>query len=212
MQAIVTFHRLLRYGYGGFFLLGLVLWNEARANAGGVASRASEPIKVAVEAAGPVLGPMVIFAVGAAIYVMYRFLLGEYLLYPLSHFVDWATSARNRSNAAAISPVWHLRQQGVPRRALRDAYNAVRRQCMGPGMIERLNLAHAEAHVLYLTAIVLISFGYCARISLFEIVGGVVLVVALFNDVRQHREEMPEFLESLVANPDFLKKQGFITV
>jgi hypothetical protein len=203
MPKDLGFDRLLRYGYGGFLLLGVSLLTGKANN-----------LKPAIEAAGSVLGPLVVFACGTAIYVFYRYLLGEWVLFPIAHLLDWLTFKGNRGKLGATSPFWHFVQLGVPLRRARKAYNAVRREKLSESTAKRLNLAHAEAHILYMTSVVLIaSYWMIAASSLLFILGLATLGAALANDIRQHREELPTIRADLPdeALKQFLREHGFIT-
>jgi hypothetical protein len=62
--------RLIRYGYSGFLLTGILLFL--------VPTR----VHPALEAGGAVVTPLVILAAGAAVYAIYRYVLNELLLAP----------------------------------------------------------------------------------------------------------------------------------
>jgi len=196
--------RLLRYGYAGFLLLGVFLLTADDAS----------KLKVAIDAAGSVLGPLVVLAVGAAVYVLYRYLLGEWLLFPLAHGLDWLIWKVWPGTAEPVSPIWYLAKLGVRFGNRRLAYNTVRRQGLEPVIAERLDVAHSEAHIPYLTAVVLMaSYATFAstKVLLFWF-GLVALAAALANDVRQHREELRTLKAALPEDKleDLLKKHGFI--
>jgi hypothetical protein len=203
MPKDLGFDRLLRYGYGGFLLLGVSL----------LTGKAND-LKPAIEAAGSVLGPLVVFACGTAIYVFYRYLLGEFVLFPIAHLLEWVAYKENRGKKyGAVSPIWHFKQLGVPWCETRKAYNVVRREKLSEPIAKRLNLAHAESHILYLTSVVLIaSYWTIATSSLLIILGVAALGAGLTNDIRQHREEFPAISADLPdeALKQFLKERGFI--
>ncbi len=194
--------RILRYGYGGFLLLALAL----------LCGKAGA-LKPAIEAAGSVLGPLVVFACGAAIYTVYRYLLGEWVLFPIAHGLDWLVSKGNKKPTNAVSPIWYCVQLGVPMLKARAAYNALRREKLKDSTAQRLNLSHSEAHLLYLTSVITIaSYWLIAHEALLLTAGFVALCAALANDVRQHREELPTIRADVSDQEliDFFKERGFI--
>src|SRR6266542_4664511 len=75
------FDRLIRYGYSGFLLTGILLFLMP----GGV--------RPAIEAGGAVVAPLAILAAGAAVYTLYRYALNElflapFVLHPLHSLID----------------------------------------------------------------------------------------------------------------------------
>lgn len=137
--------RLLRYGYGGvllFFLLALI--NHAKA-------------KEVIEALGPVMAPLVALALGAAIYVLHRHVVGELFLYRLFHCLHSNVWDRwyGRTGVNATDSVAYLRAIGAARGEGRAAYNMFRRRYFAEHEMkdtaEGLDLAHTELHMLWLT-------------------------------------------------------------
>ncbi|MBL8860567.1 MAG: hypothetical protein JNK02_01020 [Planctomycetes bacterium] len=204
MAGKLELSRILRYGYAGFLLLGVFLLTSE-----------TSKLKSAIDAAGSVLGPIVVLAAGAAIYVLYRYLLGEWLLFPLAHGLDWLMWKFSSRRHEPVSPIWYLATLGVRFGNRRLAYNTVRRAGLEPGIAERLDVAHSEAHIPYLTAVILIAaYGTFARQEVVLLwLGLFTLAAALANDVRQHREELPTLKASVPEQKlkELLKKHGFIT-
>ena len=218
----------LRYGYGGYLWLGIIL---ARGD--------SEKIKKGIVAGGPVIGPLIVFALGTAVYIIYRYTIGEWFLYPLSYELDRIFSTKNRragvsSNPTAISPVWYLHQLGVSWCEKSAAYTAVRRGFFEADTAAQLNMYHAEAHVVYLTGAISIASAFTnyyfveitSSVSAttaaspywvdwwFFGIGAVILLVAVVNDIRMHREAL-QYLKAELSNkkkdlPQFLRDRGFL--
>jgi hypothetical protein len=198
----LTLSTLIRYGYGGLLLFVILLLKD--------------PVRVKgyVEGAGSVLAPLAVLGIGACFYVLYRHLLGEWFLYPLAHIADWVTSKENRG-PNPISPIWHLRNLGLPYRQCRNAYNAVRREFLPEQVTKQLNMAHSEIHVLYITALeipLLAAF----RVDLWPwpyVVATAVLALlaALAADVRQHRYEHRSIVSthSVEQLTNFLTQRGY---
>lgn len=203
MTKTLGLSRLLRYGYAGFLLLGVFLLTSD-----------TSKLKPAIEAAGSVLGPIVVLAAGAGIYVLYRYLLGEWLLFPLAHGLDWLMWKVFPRSLEPVSPIWYLARLGVRFGSRRLAYNTVRRAGLEPAIAERLDVAHSEAHMPYLTAVIFIaSYGTFARQEVLLLwLGLLTLAAALANDVRQHREELPTLKGHLSERKlqELLKTHGFI--
>jgi hypothetical protein len=103
----------------------------------------------------------------------------------------------------------------VPRRQRRHAYNAMRREYISDPLKKQLDLAHAEAHILYITSVelaglaVYLSFSSSSWRTLWIVTGSCVLVLfcALATDIKQHRYELRSILS--VKQIDELK--GFLT-
>jgi hypothetical protein len=196
---------LLRYGYSGFLLVGILLFTKPSA------------IKTVTDNAGAVLSPLLVLAVGACIYVVYRYLLGEWVLFPLMHRWDRFTTRTPAS--AALSPVWHLARLGVGESELRTAYTAVRRELLKDEVREQLDFAHTEIHILYITCIELIplsiflaSIGAYGRGFLTLGLGLFVLFAAVTADTQQHRSELRTISSTFTEEQikQFLRVRGFL--
>lgn len=194
---------LIRYGYTGLIVFVMLLMKDPAR------------MKSYVEGAGAVLAPFVVLAIGACVYVLYRYLLGEWIFYPLAHFWDWLFSRANRGQKA-LSPFWYIRHRhGIPKRQCRDAYNAIRRELVPDPLKKQLDIAHAELYVLYITALML-PFAATIRPNLVPwqyIVGGAVIVQigAWVADVRQHRYELRSIVSAQTSEAlaEFLRKRGY---
>lgn len=168
--------QVIRYGYPGL-LLAAFLVKGFPADA-----------KAYVEGAGAVLAPLIVLTVGSCLYTVYRHLIGEWLLYPIAHCIDTRlfVPELDARSLVAIFPVW-----GVSKGRIRDAYNLVRRQLVPDDLKKQVELAHAEVHILYLTALqmpllyfVLGMNGWAAAA-----ISVTTLFAAWAADVRQHRYE-----------------------
>src|SRR5690242_9745893 len=90
---------LIRYGYGGALLYLILLIADPGA------------VKQYTDSAGSVLAPLLVLGAGACVYVIYRHLLGEWILFPLGHLFDYYTSKGNRDTGkGAVSTIWWLAQ------------------------------------------------------------------------------------------------------
>jgi len=194
---------LIRYGYSGMLLyLMLVIAYPAK-------------VKVYTDAAGPVLAPLVVLTAGACIYVFYRHIVGEWVLFPLAHLVDYGGNRRNGQEASSM--ICHLYKLGVPANNLRQAYTALRREFLLPDIKKQLDLAHSEVFVLYISVAELGALGcvlwwqHANGFPLVLAAAGLILVSALAADVRQHRSEYRTMMIG-GSEPyiDFLKKLGYL--
>lgn len=183
---------IVRYGYGGALLyLIFVLHDPAEA-------------KTITDASGSVLAPLLLLAAGACIYVFYRHLVGEWFLFPLAHFLDWWGVKGNRHETeGAVSPIFWLRQQGVPLTSCRAAYSAIRQHQAKREARAIFDRDHSEIHILYLTFLALtpaaaiawsdgahgVALG-CAFAAVVFLIGG------LRADVQLHRLEFPTLVPS----------------
>lgn len=202
--------RLLRYGYGGFLLVGILSLIE------------QEFVKSSIAAAGSVLAPLVVFFVGVCIFVVYRYVLGEFILYQLTHATHKILDRCMYGKGEVSSPTGYLQSLGVSWWQKRTAYTDIRRELFDKEQQERLDLAHSEIHVLYITAIEFFAAAAYLYLSIngssrpfsitFFLVGAVLtLIAASITDIQQHRIEYRllrygiEF-DRLVG---FLRKRGY---
>src|SRR5574340_865811 len=79
----LSLNQIMRYGYGGFLLVGILAVLEP------------ERVEPAIKAAGIVVAPMIIFALGTAIFVIHRHIFGQYVFYQLTHFLQWLLDRDN---------------------------------------------------------------------------------------------------------------------
>jgi hypothetical protein len=195
---------LLRYGYAGFLLVGILLFINPSA------------IKTITDNAGTVLSPLLVLAAGACIYVVYRYVVGEWILFPLSHCIDGIVS---RGHSPVRSPILYLLRLGVKLTDLRPAYNALRHEVLEEKTRNQLDFAHAEIHVLYITcielmglAIYLTVIGAKTHVYLILIIGIVILCGAISTDIQQHRSEL-RTIQSAVSVEEIernLRARGFL--
>lgn len=138
-----NFHRIVRYGYGGFLLVAILL------------AVAPDTLEQPIKAGGGVVTPLAIFALGAAIYVLYRnvfyeFLLSPLVLHPLHGRLD-------KQSETTTNPANYLGELDVKGRWARHAaYIQIRRSrdILTTRERERFDFSHTEATMVYLTAVV----------------------------------------------------------
>jgi len=111
-------------------------------------------VKPAVEAAGNVVAPLAIVALGAAIYTLYRHVLNQlilspFLLHPLHALID--------RNKRTTNPANLLAQYGVPRGLRHHAYVQLRRGFFQEDLRLQFDRNHTEATVVWITSVECIS-------------------------------------------------------
>jgi len=177
-------------------------------------------VKIYTEAAGPVLAPLVVLSAGACIYVFYRHIVGEWILFPLAHFVDYWSCRRNRRNSKeeASSMICLLYKRGVPLNELRAAYTTLRREFLPADTGKQLGLAHTEVFVLYISVVelgTLACFLWWQRTNGFPLVlagAGLILAAALAADVQLHRSEYRTMMIGTGGKTytEFLIERGYL--
>jgi|WetSurMetagenome_2_1015567.scaffolds.fasta_scaffold16208_2 hypothetical protein len=111
-------------------------------------------VSALISALGGVLSVLSVFAIGFATYVLYRYIIGEYLLFPLQHFIHRLLDyILGRSKKNPTSSIDFIKNLGVPKGLRRDAYTAIRDAFFNDETRARLDLVHGEIHALYITAV-----------------------------------------------------------
>jgi hypothetical protein len=132
--------RLFPYGYSGILLVVILSLIKPGL------------VRCIIDRVDSVTVLLGIFFMGAFIFGIYRYLIGELLLYPLTHYMhNFDDRLRKRDST---NPVQYLRDRGVSSyREAREAYTVIRRELFKKEDRERLDLAHSEIHILYITAV-----------------------------------------------------------
>lgn len=202
--------RILRYSYGGLLLLLLAAVIDPKATA---------PI---ISALGTILAPLVALGVGAGIYVVHRHVLGEMILYLALHFIHHLWDCiRGNTGVNSTDTVHYLKALGVKRGDRRAAYTAARRQFFDQAVRERLNIAHSELHMLWITvdetlvaAIYLAATGRSHQSVVLFAISGIIASCATIADIRQHHLEchMLKIAEREKKLSSFLKNIGYLPI
>jgi len=137
----LSMRELLRYGYTGILCVF-------------VAVLVNRPWMVSLRAAlGDVLSPLAALAVGAAVYLVFKTLVGDRFL---SRSVQWFHADPDRCKLIYLESTFR-----IPREQSLIAFGFVRDQLMKQHPRERFHLQHSEGYLLYLTAIVcLVGFAF----------------------------------------------------
>lgn len=133
---------LLRYGYAGF-LCALV---AALVNGDGT--------ERLVRQLGDVLAPLAALAVGAAVYLIFKTLVGELFLWRL---LDWFhAKVEDLLNQTPTRCKVHFLETGcgVPQGQGLAAYALLRDQLLDDHTRERFHIQHSEGYLLFVTAFV----------------------------------------------------------
>lgn len=196
--------QIIRYGYSGFLLTAAM------------SVLTPQTLKTAVEAAGSVVAPLTVFAVGAAIYVMYRYVIGEFVLFPLAHLIH-AGHDRIFKYTESTSPIGFLRD-GVRFGQRRAAYTTIRRHFFDDQQRERLDWNHSEVHVLYLTAVIAacVAVFVCMMkeppanaLAICALSGVLFWVAGLIRDISVHMSEGRLFKANKQEVLECLRQHGF---
>jgi hypothetical protein len=196
--------RLIRYGYSGFLLVGILLFLV--------------PNRVApvIEAGGAVITPLAILAAGAAIYTLYRYVLNElilspFVIHPIHSLLDRGRPSTNPANCLA--------DYRVPAHLRHSAYGELRRGFFKPKQTRSFDRNHTEATVVWLTGVectvmgaVLFlapTVGVPAWKSWMLVAAGVMaLIAAVILDIRLFRQECRILRANAARLPEFLESRG----
>jgi hypothetical protein len=107
--------RLIRYGYAGFLLVGILLL---------IVPGQVAPI---LAAGGTVVTPLVILAVGAAVYTLYRYVFNEMLWVRRLHSIRARLDGKRQMTVPTNPANYLVREHGVPEALGHEAYIEVRR-------------------------------------------------------------------------------------
>jgi hypothetical protein len=138
----VTLSRILRYSYGGFLLVAIMVTEN------------SGQVKTIIEALGSTVAPLTVVALGGCVFVTYRYVLGELLIFPVVHLIDGLLQLRSKES---LSPIQYLSSLGVPFGSRRAAYGRLKASLF-TDHTKFLDLIHSEIHILYITSTELIAF------------------------------------------------------
>jgi len=174
--------KIIRYGYGGFLLTGIVGLFQP------------EILKKTIESTGSVVTPLIIFSIGACIYIMYRYVIGEFLLYPFTHFIHFLWDFFHKKNRSATSVTGYLAELGIKFGNRRQAYTEIRRSLLSENIKTRLDVAHSETHILYITVLELFVLSIHLQQSnepfiIYLLISFVAFVSAICADIQQHQIE-----------------------
>ncbi len=204
----VTPEKVVGYAYAG--LLAAVCLGLAR----------PDILEQVVEALGLLLSVAVAFAIGIGIYAFYFNVIGEFILYPFQHTLHflldliWRKTGQNHTCDIA-----YLGYLGVPIGLRRQAYETLKSEFYELERRRRIQLAHGEIHVLYLTFVELIVVGIYLVFhqsiphAPFLFASLIVYFGALIADIKQHSIEahlLKAYNEKELRK--FLIKRGFIKI
>jgi hypothetical protein len=172
-----------------------------------------------VSALGTVLAPLTAVFVGIGIYMFYRVILGECLLYPARHSLHWLIDEVCRKWRGEpdgfISFTALLASEGVPFGLRRYIYSELRNSAdiFADGQRQRFDMTHATYHFLYITAV---EFGVAAWYrrkapdwGLLAAVAAAALVAVFIADIRQDSWECWLLRQKRTEVKNLVQKFGF---
>lgn len=200
--------RLIRYGYSGFLLTGILLFLMPGR------------LRPALAAGGAVVAPLAILAAGAAVYTLYRYVLNEMLL---SRFIlHYLHSLIDRRRATLTNPANFLvARYKVPPGLGHDAYIEVRRGFFAEEQRLSFDRNHTEATIVWLTAVECTAAGGALLLVpvsgvspwkawLLLSAGVFTLVSAVAFDIRLFWQECRILSANSAGLPEFLQSRGLI--
>jgi hypothetical protein len=189
--------RAVRYAYPGFLAAALLGVNYG------------DEFNTLLTTVG--LSFLVIFAFvfGAAIYVLYRFVVGECLLFHLVHLIHRLAHKIFKLQPGVVE--W-LVDLGVPLGQRRAAYTYLRSKKSDDKEVQYLDYIHTELHILYITGIELCGFGIYLSTDpqksgrAYIWVSVAILLAGILADIRSHISEARYWRYSNAAGPQFVTK------
>lgn len=200
------FDRLIRYGYSGFLMTGLLLF------------LVPDRIRPALEAGGSVVAPLVILAAGAAIYTLYRYFLNEIVVAPCLHGLH---AFLDRRRDVPTNPANFLRKYNLPWHLRHPAYVEIRRGFFDDDVRRSFDRNHTEATIIWITSVECIVAGAVLfsihapdsemwKACVLMVLGCFSLFAAVVMDIRLFKQECRVLIVKETALEDFLRKRGFI--
>lgn len=174
--------RILRYGYGGLLLMLLAAVINPK------------EVAAVVGSLGTVLAPLAALGVGAGIYAIHRYVIGEVGLYPCLHLIHRIWDRLRGRRDSTTDTVRFLATLGVKCGDRRASYTAARRHFFDSAVREQLDIAHGELHILWITVdealLASVYLRVHGRLWLpLLLIGLFVAGCAAYADIRQHQLE-----------------------
>ncbi len=207
----LTMGQVMRYGYSGFlFALLSACVETAR-------------VKQVVDALGTLLATVSCVAIGVSLYVFYREVLAEYILYPMRHIIHtgtdrigrWIDRKRGRPPREYGSLTAFLGQLGVPLGSRRWVYRTLQATSFvdSKGSM-RFAIFHAEVHVLYISSLQIGAVGVYLALTgepwvWLIVLSLVLLAICFFIDMRHDAFETMLMRQKREALERYLCKLGF---
>ena len=196
--------KIIRYAYPGFLSLLFVSFV------------APSELKTLLDTIGVSLTAVCSIVVGAAIYVGYRLVLGELIIFPLVDTIHTRISGITGLPGGVTS--WLASNFKIRRGSRRAAYSYLRYYCHEKSEVRHMDFIHTELHILYLSAVITLGFaifqgatGSSHALPL-GITGSLVLIAACVADIHAHMRERIYFEKVIDSNSvrKILAKGGFI--
>ncbi|MBD3673894.1 MAG: hypothetical protein HUJ26_10250 [Planctomycetaceae bacterium] len=222
---VVQVQQLIRYGHGGLLVFGIVaLYNP-------------DFIKEIVTSLGGPLSMLMVLSIGAPIYVIHRYVIGEYCIYPLTniiHIYVWdkiSCKLRKIKEFETTSVTGMLEQQGIKVESYdwlfgyflrRKVYSDWRQAYLPEKKKNLLNLFHAEVHILWISAVIVM--GVILSSYMFSDVGDsikgdlkywcilffVLVFSGLVGDIQLHSKQCRDLRSQEADLKKFLEEYGYL--
>jgi uncharacterized membrane protein YgdD (TMEM256/DUF423 family) len=188
MEALIKeqFVRLLRYAYPGFLAFFFYAYLDRKG------------FREFHEATGTVLVAAFGLTLGATIFVAYRFVLGELLIFPAVNALH--TFLAKRSLLKGCVTGWLGDAFLVPLGLRRAAYGYLRSKSHEESEVRRIDLVHTELHLLYSSAITSLTVGLYTKdmptvtaSSQILAIGLILFLSAVIADIQVHIRERVYF-------------------
>lgn len=188
-----------------------------------------------MDSLGGVLSVFAVIAIGFVIFIFYRYIIGEYIIFPIQHIIHYLFDIiLKRTKEKTTSSINLLKHLEVPNGIRRDAYTSIRDAFIDDKTRARWDLIHGEIHALYITSIIFLGISVFLKLNingnniwLWALIGIIVLISAIIADTHQHmvetrmikalnREDLKKFLiqegHILPKQHKPLKRESAITV
>jgi hypothetical protein len=181
------------------------------------------PTKVAsfVDSIGGVLSLFSVVAIGFVIFIFYRYLIGEFIIFPLQHLIHHLfDKILGKSSEKTTSSIYFLKYLGVAKGIRRDAYTSIRDAFINDKIRARWDLIHGEIHALYITSIIFIGVSLFLNLNevfitnwIWMFIGIVAIGAAFIADTHQHIVET-RMIKALDRNGliNFLIQEGHLLI
>lgn len=185
----ISIDKIVRYGYPGFLILLILIVFE-------------DPTKTYIKEIGGFVTTIMSFTIGATFYVVYRYVLGEYVLFQLMHLIHLAyecITGRISSPHSFLGQAEGVKAKWFRRRVL---YNLLRRNYFKSKQSKKYDFAHSEIHLVYITGVLLAAVTFIYRndeliknINSFWLwfTPSLIITVAIVIDIQQHSAEYRRF-------------------
>jgi len=180
----LSIDKIVRYFYAGFlFLLGIIIFNK------------SEILPI-IKDLGAVNTAICCFTIGAFFYTIYRYVIGEIFLYWFVYLIHWLIEICLSEKLNLFSFMKNHNASVIKSRIF---YNYIRRSFFDEEDRKKIDYAHSEIHMMYLTSMILFLIYFYVKYFLeinnnspcYILWGAfIVFTSGIIIDIQQHRIEI----------------------